>query len=94
VVPGGLSASVGREIEHEPSGRDVGQVLNRSPISPAIPSSAARSIGDSHTIGLSAEDRIAVRRATSRRFTNVHPQVKVLGHSTSAAVDVARPGAS
>jgi hypothetical protein len=48
-------------------------------------------IGDSHIIGSSAEDRIAVRRATSRRFTNVHPEVKVLGHSTSAAVDVARP---
>jgi hypothetical protein len=43
VVPGGPSASIGREIEHDPSGRDIGQVLNRSPISPAIPSRAARS---------------------------------------------------
>jgi hypothetical protein len=83
VVTGGLSACVGREIEHEPSGRDVGQVLNRSLVSPAIPSSAAPSSATATPSVRVPKTESRCGGATSRRFTNVHPEVKVLGHSTS-----------
>jgi hypothetical protein len=90
---GGDRRAVGvrRPRDRARAGRDVGQGVQPVANFGGYPIEHGSVIGDSHTIGSSAEDRIAVRRATSRRSTKVHPQVKVLGHSTSAAVDVARP---
>ena len=60
-----------REIEHEPSGRDIGQVLNRVANFAGYLIERGSVIGDGDTIGSSAEERITVRHATSRRFANL-----------------------